>query len=106
MDYVLKMHKECEICQQRFELEPGFWLGTGYMSYAMIIVFSAITFLLWWLIIGFSLDDDRLLYWIIFNATVVIILQPFLMRVSRQLYLGLFVRYNENYDKEEGISYY
>lgn len=104
-NYILKMHKRCHICQQRFELEPGFWLGTSYMSYAMNIAFSTITFLLWWLIIGFSLDDDRLLYWIIFNGTVILILQPFFMRLSRLLYLSLFVKYNENYENEEAVSF-
>ena len=104
-DYVLGMYKECPVCHQRFYLEPGFWFGTTYVSYAITVVFSGFTCLLWWLILGFSLTDNRLTYWLIANGILIIVLLPVFMRLSRWIFLNLFVRYNENYDKEEGVKF-
>lgn len=106
LNYMLEMHDRCKVCHQKFELETGFWYGTGYVSYGITVVISAVSFLLWWLIIGFSFDDNRLLYWLIFNGALMLALQPFLMRLSRLLFLGFFVRYNENFDKEEGVTFF
>ena len=105
LNYMLDMHTHCPECGQKFELETGFWYGTGYVSYGLTVVISMITFLLWWLIIGISLRDDRLTYYLIFNAILVIVLQPWLMRFSRVLYLYLFVKYSENYDTEKTIEF-
>ncbi|MCO6497049.1 MAG: DUF983 domain-containing protein [Chitinophagaceae bacterium] len=102
---ILDMYEKCPVCSQTFNLEPGFWYGTGYMSYAITVGFAAVTFFLWWLTIGFSFDDNRLVYWIITNAILSLALQPYFMRISRLLYLNLFVHYNENYDKEESVKF-
>ncbi|MDP4285862.1 MAG: DUF983 domain-containing protein [Bacteroidota bacterium] len=103
--YILDMHNSCPVCHQKFELEPGFWYGTGYVSYGLTVALSAFTFIAWWIFIGISVDDNRVLYWLIFNGVLVIGLQPWLMRFSRVLYLNFFVRYNENYDKEDIVSF-
>jgi hypothetical protein len=105
LSYILDMHETCPVCTQKFDLEPGFWYGTGYISYLLVVLFSAITFIAWWIIIGISTDDNRVLYWLLFNGITVVILQPWLMRFSRVVYLNFFVKYNENYDKEEGKTF-
>ena len=102
---ILDMHERCPVCNQKFDLEPGFWYGTGYVSYALVVLFSAITFVAWWIIIGISADDNRVLFWLLFNAVLIVILQPWFMRFSRVVYLNFFVKYNENYDKEEGKTF-
>lgn len=102
---ILDMYERCPVCNQKFDLEPGFWYGTGYVSYALVVLFSAITFVVWWIIIGISTDDNRVLYWLLFNGILIVILQPWFMRFSRVVYLNFFVKYNENYDKEEGTTF-
>ena len=102
---MLEMHEHCPECGQRFELETGFWYGTGYVSYGLTVAISIFTFLLWWAIIGVSTNDDRLFYWLISNGALVIIAQPWLMRISRVLYLYIFVKYNPNYKEEEGVLF-
>lgn len=102
---ILDMHDECPICHQKFDLEPGFWYGTGYVSYGLVLIFSAITFALWCLIVGISMNDNRVFWWLLFNGVVVIILQPWFMRFSRVVYLNFFVKYNKNYDKEKGKTF-
>ena len=105
LSYILDMYDTCPVCSQKFDLEPGFWYGTGYISYGLFILFSAVTFILWWIFIGISVDDNRVLFWLLINSVVIIILQPWFMRLSRVVYLNIFVKYNENYDKEEGITF-
>ncbi len=93
----MSMHQKCEVCGQPFELEPGFYYGTGYVSYALSIVYLVATFIAWWVLIGFSLHDQRFFFWMGFAVISLLLLQPWIMRFSRTLYLYFFVRYNENY---------
>ena len=97
--HILDMPETCPECGQRFELEQGFWYGTGYVSYALAIAVSVATFVAWIVLIGVSTDDNRIFYWLGFNGVLLVLLQPWLMRLSRVIYLYLFVRYDENYKK-------
>jgi uncharacterized protein (DUF983 family) len=105
LSYILDMYDTCPVCHQKFDLEPGFWYGTGYVSYGVVVLFSGITFIAWWLAIGISADDNRVLYWLLFNGIIVVVLQPWFMRFSRVAYLNFFVKYNENFDKEAGKTF-
>jgi len=98
------MYNRCPVCHQPFDLEPGFWFGTSYVSYGVTIVISAITFFLWWFVVGISLNDDRIAYWLIFNSVLIIALQPLLMRLSRWIVLGFFVHYDEDWDKNAVVK--
>ena len=90
----LKMHEHCPVCGQRTEIEEGFYYGTGYVSYALSVAICVASFIAWWVTIGFSLHDTRLFWWIGFNALLLIGLQPWLMRLSRTLWLSWFVKYD------------
>jgi len=91
------MPKTCQVCGQPTEIEVGFYYGTGYVSYVLTVGFSLITFLLWFLFIGMSTEDNRFFYWLIANAVLLIFLQPYLMRLSRTIWLTFFVRYDPNW---------
>ena len=41
------MPKRCPECNQPYELELGFWYGTGYVSYAMTVAFSFTSLVAW-----------------------------------------------------------
>jgi len=91
------MHKDCPECGQPYELEVGFWYGTGYVSYLLTVLFSLVSLAIWWLVVGLSINDDRILWWLLANAILLIGLQPWIMRLSRAVYLYFFVRYDPNY---------
>ena len=95
------MNKYCSVCGQPTEIEVGFYYGTSYVSYTITILLSVISFLLWWLIIGMSLDDNRFFYWIGFNAVFLIVLQPWLMRLSRSFWISWFVKYDPDWKKNK-----
>jgi hypothetical protein len=96
----MKMKEVCEVCKQPFDIEVGFYYGSSYVSYALTVALSVSTFVAWWVLIGFSLDDNSLMYWLIFNAVFLLALQPWLMRFSRTLWLSFFVKYNKNWRTE------
>lgn len=90
----MKMNERCPVCGQPLDMEPGFYYGTNMISYGLAVLLSVITFFTWWAIIGFSLQDSRFFWWIGFNALLLLVLQPPLMRLSRAVWLSFFVRYS------------
>ena len=101
---MMKMFERCPVCGQPLNMEPGFYYGTNMTSYALAVIISAISLVLWWLIIGISLEDSRFFFWIGFNALLLIALQPPLMRLSRTIWLAIFVPYSKNWEKGDIIE--
>lgn len=97
LKHFTEMNQTCAECGQSIEMEIGFYFGTGYVSYALTVALSVASFVAWWVIIGFSLYDNRLFWWLGFNALLLILLQPPLMRLSRTIWLAFFVRYKPDY---------
>jgi hypothetical protein len=101
----MEMNVRCPVCGQLTDIEVGFYYGTGYVSYVLALLISGISFVLWWIIIGFSFEDNRFLTWIISNSVLLIVLQPWLMRLSRSLWISWFVRYDPDWkDQQTGNS--
>lgn len=102
---MLDMPRNCEECGQLFELEQGFWFGTGYVSYALAVAFSVATFIAWLVIIGVSYDDNRIFWWLGINGVLLVVIQPWMMRISRVIYLYFFVRYDGDYKKSNPFEF-
>ena len=94
---MLKMPETCTECKQPFELEVGFWYGTGYVSYGLTVAMSIASLIAWWVLIGLSAHDNRFFVWMAINSVVLLALQPWIMRVSRVIYLYFFVSYDPDY---------
>jgi len=97
----MKMNEKCPLCGQKTEIEQGFYYGTGYVSYALSVAFSVSTFVAWWVLIGMSVDDNRVFWWLGTNAVLMILLQPYFMRLSRAVWLSFFVKYNANWKSQK-----
>lgn len=97
----LEMPKQCPVCKQATEIEVGFYYGTGYVSYALTIALSVSTLVAWWVLIGFGLEDNRFLYWLSSNAVLLLLLQPWLMRLSRSIWISWFVSYDPDWRTRE-----
>lgn len=98
------MYENCPVCGQPFEIEVGFYYGTSYVSYALTVALSIATLIAWWVLIGLSLDDNRFTYWVISNAVLLIFLQPWLMRVSRSLWISWFVRFDPDWRQHKPVD--
>ena len=103
---ITKMNERCPVCGQPTEIEVGFYVGTGYVSYALIVAYFVSTFVAWKVLIGmtFDLDDNRILYWLFSTIILVILLQPVFMRLSRSIWIAMFVSYNKDW-KDQPLEY-
>ena len=90
----MDMYAQCPVCKQPTDIEVGFYYGTGYVSYLIALLITVVSFFLWLLTIGFSFSDRCFLYWIVSNSVMLLLLQPWLMRFSRVLWLSCFVSYD------------
>jgi uncharacterized protein (DUF983 family) len=85
------MHKECPHCKLRFEVEPGFFIGAMYVSYAMSVgLILTIS-----LILYHAFNDPDTWVYITTIPAVIVLLLPVMFRYARVLYLYWFggVRY-------------
>jgi hypothetical protein len=97
----MTMNETCPVCSQPTEIEVGFYYGTSYVSYLLAVILCALSLIAWWLIIGLSVNDNRFFFWLGFNAVFLILLQPWLMRLSRSLWISWFVKYDPDWKQHE-----
>jgi uncharacterized protein (DUF983 family) len=87
-----RMHEHCKVCGLRFEIEPGFFWGAMYISYAIT---TGILIILGLLILWLGNNPD---FWVYFSIIVstVILLTPFIYRYSRAMMIYFIspVRFN------------
>lgn len=92
---MLDMPERCGECGLKYELEVGFWFGTGYISYGIsvgLIIMMAVVFAMTY---GFDFNDNSIFIFLGLAVGVMVLMQPILMRLSRAIYLRLFVSYGE-----------
>jgi hypothetical protein len=99
LSHIFNMYDNCPVCKQKYDMEEGFWYGTGYVSYALAVAFSVATFIAWLVLIGISTEDNRVFWWLGINTLLLVVLQPWLMRLSRAMYIYFFVKYDKDYEK-------
>ncbi len=94
------MLEKCPVCAQKTELEVGFYYGTGYLSYALTVGLLIASFVIGVVLFGVSFRDDTVLYLLGVDIVLIILIQPWLMRFSRVLYLSFFVPTIQNWTKK------
>ncbi|MDN3642429.1 DUF983 domain-containing protein [Lutimonas halocynthiae] len=85
----LSTHKTCESCGLRYMIEPSFFYGAMYVSYAITVALAVAIFIIGYFL-GLGLIGS-------FAAIVLILLSltPLTMRISRLLYINMFVHYKK-----------
>jgi uncharacterized protein (DUF983 family) len=88
----LKMNKQCPICEQKFEPEPGFYYGAMFISYLVVGFFSL--GLVGLLVFYFHVNVE-----IAFGVLLMILAIMFLwnLRFSRSIWIHLVVKYNPKF---------
>jgi hypothetical protein len=96
---MMQMPEKCKVCNQKSELESGFYFGTGYVSYALSVAFLVAFFVGYHVIIGLSIERNTIIPCLVASIAILILLQPWMMRFSRILYLSIFVSYDAEWQK-------
>ena len=91
----MKMHEHCHHCGFKYKVEPNFFFGAMYVSYALAVLAGIFTFLIAKFLFGAGLTTA-------FAAIFIslILLMPAITRLSRNIYINIFV----NYDKSAGLA--
>lgn len=86
---LFEMHEQCPHCGQPYEIEPNFYYGAMYASYALAVaLFVAVLVIL--TIIGHNEVEVLLPTYFI----SLVVLSPVLFRLSRSLWIHFFVKYD------------
>jgi uncharacterized protein (DUF983 family) len=91
---MMNMPERCPVCGQKMEIEVGFYYGTGYVSYGLSVAVAVFNIVWYAVLVGFSWKDNSVWWYLGITITMLILLQPLLMRLSRVLYLYMFVKYD------------
>jgi uncharacterized protein (DUF983 family) len=83
-----EMPKSCNVCNQKYEIEPGFYWGAMYVSYALSGGYMLFGFALLFFLVGLN---PIVSYAVI--TLLVIPLYPLFFRLSRSVWINLFVKY-------------
>jgi uncharacterized protein (DUF983 family) len=87
---ILKMKEKCSHCGLKYQIEPSFFYGAMYVSYGLNVAIGILTF-----IIVFQFDRSVLTSFISIIA-ILILSFPLVIRLSRNIYINMFVSYNPN----------
>jgi len=87
----LKMHEHCSHCKTKFKIEPSFFYGAMYVSYAVGIAVAVGAFTIAYGIIGLGLKASFLAI-----VTTLIVLSPLITRVSRNIWINFFFSFDKS----------
>ncbi|MBU2927428.1 DUF983 domain-containing protein [Winogradskyella psychrotolerans] len=88
---VIKMNETCSHCKTKYEIEPSFFYGSMYVSYAVGIAFAVAAF-----IISYNILESSLTIAFVAIIATLIGFFPIIMRLSRNIWINIFM----SYDKE------
>ena len=87
----LKMHERCRHCSTKYKIEPSFFYGSMYVSYGVGVLFALLAFF-----ISNIIFDSSLKISFVSIVITLIGLMPIIMRVSRNIWINLFMSYDSN----------
>ncbi|MCM4166972.1 hypothetical protein KCTC52924_01828 [Arenibacter antarcticus] len=88
---IFKMHDRCSHCNTKYKIEPSFFFGAMYVSYGVGIAFGVAAF-----VISFLFLKTSLITTFIAITLTLVVFMPFIIRVSRNIWINLFVHYDPN----------
>lgn len=91
----LSMHEKCSNCGTKYKIEPSFFYGSMYVSYGVGIAFAVAAF-----IISHYLFNANINIVFISIIGTLIIFMPIILRLSRNIWINLFIHYDKSFAKK------
>ena len=85
---VNKIKKTCSCCDLKYMIEPAFYFGAMYVSYGITVALCIVTFVISKLILNVALLTSFITIFV-----VLILFIPVNLRLSRILWINMFVSY-------------
>jgi len=91
----LSMHEICSNCGTKYKIEPSFFYGSMYVSYPVGIAFAASAFVISFFVFNANIN-------VIFISIIgtLIVFMPVILRLSRNIWINLFVNYDKSLAKK------
>ena len=88
---IYKMHEKCSHCGLHYQIEPSFFYGAMYVSYGLTVAIGVAVFIIAKIFLGLDLMTS-------FIAIIagLLILMPITARLSRNIYINIFVHYDKD----------
>lgn len=90
MHKLFAMHERCSHCGTKYKMEPSFFFGAMYVSYALGVAVSVAAFIITY----FFFNGGLVATFIAITATL-IVLMPLLIRISRNIWINMFLHYKK-----------
>ncbi|WP_396602085.1 DUF983 domain-containing protein [Algibacter sp. R77976] len=91
----LSMNETCSNCGTKYKIEPSFFYGAMYVSYAVGIAFAVAAF-----VISFYVFNASLNYIFISIIATLVVFMPIIMRLSRNIWINIFMSYDKSLKKK------
>lgn len=91
----LSMNETCSNCDTKYKIEPSFFYGAMYVSYAVGIAFAVAAFVISYFVFEANIN-------IIFISIIVtlIVFMPIILRLSRTIWINFFMHYDKSLAKK------
>lgn len=86
----LKINDQCSKCHSKYRLEPSFFYGSMYVSYAVGIAFAVAAFVISYIFLNSSIHTA---FFAIIGTLVAFM--PIIMRISRNIWINMFIHYDK-----------
>ena len=84
---------ECRICGEKLTSMSN---NGGGLNYALSMLLFLVNLSWYWPVFGLSYDDNSVFYYLGVSTAIVILAQPYLMRLSRVIYLYLYIGFGHS----------
>lgn len=87
---ITSLNKSCPHCETLFRLEPSFFYGSMYVSYALGVAVAVAVYVLLML---FGLGKSALTSFLIITG-VIILMSPYIYQLSKVIWASFFIPYD------------
>lgn len=86
---LFKMHQNCSVCRTKYKIEPSFFYGAMYVSYALGVAVAIAVFLISKMVFKHELLQS---FFAIMGTLLLLI--PLLIRLSRNIWINMFISFD------------
>ncbi|MCD8406620.1 DUF983 domain-containing protein [Tenacibaculum dicentrarchi] len=91
---ITKLHDNCPKCDLKYMMEPSFFFGAMYVNYGLAVALFVAVFIIAKMFIGLTILQS-----FITIIIVSLLLTPFTLRLSRIIWINIFIAYDKNVKK-------